>query len=134
MDTVVKVAHPARRGDLLVVELERHDYVIGQASQSRLEYKVVEVTGIRRDGSVREIRDLDWDGASTSPLDRQVGLQRVWLMEAAALRKDVLLGEIRAHRWPSSPDSPMIRPWDSLEELARLIARHRTAKTGWQVR
>lgn len=126
MTAVEKVKHPARTGDLVLIETaERHAELLGVS----LRYDVAEVTNVFRTGQIKKVRRLDFgDDGATQELVRWVGYRQCWLVAASAVNKASLVTELRAHRYPTAPDSSMIMPWSDPQELKALIFRHRIAR------
>jgi hypothetical protein len=107
----------AKRGDLVAIETTRHDYVIGQGSTTRTEYTMFEVTGITRDGQVRTVRELAYDGTGY-PIDRIIGLGQRWVLAATRIDKDRASDVVRSHTYPNSTTP---RAYDSLDALREAL-------------
>lgn len=115
------VQHPARRGDLVVIERVQRDYVIGRGSSECRRFEVYEVAGLFRDGRIKTVRSLAWSDASPEPLARMVGFERSHVIDARRIDKDAVVKAVQAHRWPGHEDSALIKPFDSLDEVKELI-------------
>lgn len=111
----------AKRGDLIVIETVRRDYVIGQGSTERRQFEVFEVAGLFRDGRVRTVRSVAWSSNYAQTLEgrqKVIGLVRTYLLPAAGIDKGAAVEAIKAHTYPNS-DTPM--PFASLDEVRALL-------------
>lgn len=115
----------ARRGDVMVVEEKTRDYVIGEGSKERTEYKVYEVTSVSREGEPLKVRDLQW---LTSERSLKIGNR---MDRAFSGRRQIIPGDqldvaglseaLNARTYPNST-TPMAH--DSLAELRDAIRPH----------
>jgi hypothetical protein len=111
----------AKRGDLIVIETVRHDYVIGQGPSERRQFEVYEVAGLFRVGGVRTVRSVAWSGNHVQTLEgrqKVVGLVRIYLLPAAGVDKAAAIEAVKAHTYPNST-TPM--PFASLDEVRALL-------------
>lgn len=111
----------ARRGDIAVIEKIRVDH----SSTSRtecLEYAVMLVSNLTRDGRVKAVKDVRWgDGAYAQPVDRMLGFQRLHLIAQASIDVAAAIATVRAHTYPNSTTP---RNYDSLNAVREALRPH----------
>jgi hypothetical protein len=115
----------AKRGDLIVIETVRHDYVIGQGTTERRLFEIYEVAGLFRDGRVRTVRSVAWSGNHAEEVEgrhRVLGLVNTYLLPAVGVDKPAVIEAVKAHTYPGS-NTPM--PFSSLDGIRALIKPHR---------
>lgn len=115
----------ARRGDVMVVEEKTRDYVIGEGSKERTEYKVYEVTSVSREGEPLKVRDLQWLTGERSVkignrVDRSMSGRRQ-IIPGDQLDVAGLSAALNARTYPNST-TPMAH--DSLADLRDMIRPH----------
>lgn len=122
------VLQRARRGDIAVLERRRRITYINpgdQPEREESEYSVTVVSSVTRAGAVKAIRDLRWsDEAVPKPLERIVGLVKVYLVPQTQIDVDAAITTARAHTYPNS-DTP--RPYGSMEDVLAALNPHRTS-------
>lgn len=111
-----------KRGDLLVIEGTESTFYINKKSETRIRYDVMEIVGLFRDGRIKTVRSLDFQ--TSEPLARVLACStnnKTWVIPAQRIDKDAAVSAIQAHRWPGHEDSPMIRPFESIDEVRALL-------------
>lgn len=112
-----------RRGDLVMVEL-RTPYTVGAISTKtveELEYQLMTVTNLTRDGQIKMVRDERWSSDS-APVKLDSVLYATgnrWLMLASAWDTAKANELARAHTYPNS-DTPRCYP--SLDAAREALA------------
>lgn len=111
-----------RRGDLVIVEL-RSSYTVGSSYKrvEELEYKLMTVTNLTRDGQIKMVRDERWSSDS-APVKFDGMLYATgnrWLMPASAWDTAKAIELAKAHTYPNS-DTP--RCYSSLEAAREALA------------
>jgi hypothetical protein len=121
------VLQRARRGDIAVLERHRkvaYINVSDQPEREDAEYTVTVVASVTRAGAVKAIRDLRWsDEAEPKPLERIVGLVKVYVLPQTQVDVAAALAAARAHTYPDS-DAP--RPFSSMDDVLAALNPHRT--------
>ncbi|HLL69096.1 MAG TPA: hypothetical protein VK453_25775 [Micromonosporaceae bacterium] len=119
-----KIAAPARRGDLVVIERVEHDCTIGRDYKATLQFDVMVVSNIFRDGRIKAVRRVnDNNDDPGQPIDRMVGFSYGYLIAAASVDKAAVIEAVRAHHWPGYPG--LLKSFDSLDEVKAIIQPHR---------
>lgn len=112
----------ARRGDLLIVEL-RPSYTTSSYSREEqpLEYRLMEVTNLFRDGRIKMVRDARYEGGGYA--QRLDGLLhstgRRWLLPVAGWNVPVARALAAQHVYPNSTTP---RDFLSLEDAREALA------------
>lgn len=107
----------ARRGDLVAVVAERHDYIIGQERKPRTTVELAVVTSVTRDGIVKLVRHAwqsdDHKGVKLYPWEsvRVVSKDTIDVAQAIEIA--------RSHHWPTTGAGVM--PFDSVDECREAI-------------
>lgn len=107
----------ARRGDLVVFGEFGSSGAVGGVRC--LNWRVERVTSVMRDGSVKATAVLP-DGRPV-PFDRRDVDLPIFLVQVGSVDVDAVTASVAAHTWPSGGP----RPFDSLDEVRAVIARHR---------
>lgn len=104
----------ARRGDLVMVELRSSYTTSGYERVEQLEYKLMTVTNLTRDGQIKMVRDERWsDQGHPQKFEGMLyRTGRYWLLPAASW--DVARAQTiaREHVYPNSTTP---RCWESLD-------------------
>ncbi|MFM9452437.1 hypothetical protein [Streptomyces europaeiscabiei] len=127
-DPTSPVLQRARRGDVAVLERRRKVASIKVSDQPQredAEYTVTVVASVTRAGAVKAIRDLRWsDEAEPKPLERIVGLEKVYVIPQTQVDVAAALAAARAHTYPAS-DNP--RPFSSMDDVRAALNPLRTS-------
>jgi hypothetical protein len=111
----------AKRGDFLVTEVVRHDFIIGHGPSEHRYYGISTVSSVSRYGRVKAIRSLHYGTAAPiEPIGRIIGLKGTWLVPRGYTDADDLESAIRERGDV---------PFKSLEE-AREFVRGYVRKAG----
>lgn len=114
----------ARRGDLIIVELRPSYTVIADGVSHReesTEYRLMRVTNLTRDGSIRMVRDERWTDQG-APQKFEGMLHRTgpyWLLPAADWDVEAAQRIAREHTYPKSTTP---RCFPSLESARAALA------------
>lgn len=118
-----ETAARVRRGDLAIVERINVSHSTTGRTETT-EYAVMLVSNLTREGRIKAVRDARWsDDGYPQPLDRIVGLQRVFTVAQAEVDVAGAIATARAHVYPNSTTP---RPYDSLDEVRSALRPHRT--------
>lgn len=121
--TAPAVAHPAKRGDLIVIQTHHRDYVIGAGGGAR-EYdyfQVGVVTNITRNGTVKKWREAR--DSHAYELDNTVGLVAYWVQSQAEIDVVAAVETAAANPWPHNGMPGM--PYGALEDVKAAMKQHR---------
>jgi hypothetical protein len=111
----------ARKGDLVIVEQTRHDYIIGQGSQERTTFDVAVVASATRDGAVKTYRGVGWGDELLSSNSVPARHSRCYVASAADVDLDATLAAAKAHHWEGHPGQP--KSFDSLADVRAIVVR-----------
>lgn len=118
--SVTKVANPARRGDLVIVE-SRHvnHYQDGRGLQEHFEFEVCVVDTATRNGLVRTVRRV-W-AEKPMQLKHWVGLRATYVIPQVDIDVDGAVGTARKHTWRKGR---VPKYYDTLEEVKEALRKH----------
>ena len=105
----------AKRGMVLVHEITRRDYIIGEGPREHTDCELGIVTSITRDGLVKRYRNA-WGGEQDGPAGRMFR-GRVHL--APGIDPEPAMAAAKAHCWPGHPGQP--KPYGSLAEVREAL-------------
>lgn len=107
---------PAKRGDLAILVVTRHDYYIGEGSRESTTVEVCEVTNITRDGIAKRVRRA----GAEMPVDlsRYPRGSQIFIVPAAEIDVTAALEAAAAHPWPSGHKG---MPYASLDEVKAML-------------
>jgi hypothetical protein len=113
----------AKRGDLVIVVQEHHDYIIGKGAQGHTTCEIGVVSSVTREGLVKAFRWARYYGeAYDDPtlLARMCRVVQTPIVPASVIDVPAAMAAAKAHQWPSGGTMP----FESLDEVREALRPH----------
>lgn len=111
----------ARKGDLVIVEQTRRDFIIGEGSRETTTFDIAVVASATRDGRVKTYRGVGWGDDLVSSNAVPIRHERCYVSPAADVDIDATMQAAKAHHWPGHPGQP--KAFDSLDDVRAIVVR-----------
>jgi hypothetical protein len=113
---------PAKRGDLIAIRTERHDYVVGKETEMTITVEIGVVTSVTRDGVVKAAV-VPYGPESNGQVDLTRPNHRRSISIVPQDKIDVrdALATYRQHTWPGHRST---QPYASLDEARAALRPH----------
>lgn len=108
----------AKRGDLVIIVQEHHDYIIGKGTQESTTCEISIVSSVSREGVIKAFKPARYSNepsaGDTVPLKWLANVTSTPFIPASRINIAAALKAARDHQWPGG--QPYM-PFDSLDEV-----------------
>lgn len=111
----------AKRGDLVVIETEHIDYVIGQGCKKHSEFIIAVVTSITRAGVVKAVRPAGY--SAPVEIGRMFGFRKAHLVPKARIDVPAAIATAEGHTWTGRPGDTT-KYYDTVDEAKDALRPH----------